>query len=119
MRLVDARCRSDSSGRRRSDGYLGRGELAVTFVQEAGTWKIWKLHYFRYMKCDYKKGWVDDTSMINRLNTPLHPMSDTTTYHNPYSPTNIRVGIPCPPKPYAVYDAEKDKNWELDVNKNW
>lgn len=46
-------------------------------------------------------------------------MSDTTTYHNPYSPTNIRVGIPCPPKPYAAYDAEKDKNWELDVNKNW
>ena len=95
------------------------GELAVTFVQEGDAWKIWKLHYFRYMKCDYKKGWVDDTSMINRLNTPLHPMSDTTTYHNPYSPTNIRVGIPCPPKPYAVYDAEKDKNWELDVNKNW
>ena len=51
------------------------GELAVTFIYEADMWKIWKLHYFRYMKCDYKKGWVDDTSMINRLNTPLHPMS--------------------------------------------
>lgn len=94
------------------------GELAVTFAQEDGRWKIWKLHYFRYMKCDYKKGWVDDTSMINRLNTPLHPMADTTTYHNPYSPASIRVGLPCPPKPYRTY-TEADENWELDVNKNW
>ena len=59
------------------------GELAVTFIPEGDTWKIWKLHYFRYLKCDYKKGWVEDTSMIHRLNTPLHPMADTTTYHNP------------------------------------
>jgi hypothetical protein len=45
-------------------------------------------------------------------------MADTTTYHNPYSPTSIRVGIPCPPKPYAAY-TDADKNWELDENKNW
>ncbi len=94
------------------------GELAVTFIREGGDWKIWHLHYFRYMKCDYKKGWVDDTSMINRLNTPLHPMADTTTYHNPYSPTNIRAGLPCAPKPYQTY-TDADRRWELDVNKNW
>lgn len=94
------------------------GELAVTFIPEGDTWKIWKLHYFRYLKCDYKKGWVEDTSMIHRLNTPLHPMADTTTYHNPYSPLAVRRGIPCPPKPYQTY-GEKDRNWELDVNKNW
>ncbi len=28
------------------------GELAVTFICEEGIWKIWKLHYFRYIKCD-------------------------------------------------------------------
>ena len=94
------------------------GEVAVDFIRTGDDWKIWHLHYFRYMKCDYKKGWVDDTSMINRLNTPLHPMSDATTYHNPYSPTNIRKGIPCAPKPYATY-TEADRGWELDVNKNW
>lgn len=94
------------------------GELAVTFIPEGDTWKIWKLHYFRYLKCDYKKGWVEDTSMIHRLNTPLHPMADATTYHNPYSPLAVRAGIPCPPKPYQTY-GEKDRNWELDVNKNW
>ena len=27
------------------------GELAVTFICEDEAWKIWKLHYFRYMKC--------------------------------------------------------------------
>ena len=53
-------------------------------------WKIWHLHYFRFIRCDYEKGWVKDTSMINRLNTPMHPLSKPTTYHNPYSPLSIR-----------------------------
>lgn len=95
------------------------GELAVTFLRKGESWKIYKLHYFRYMKCDYSKGWVEDVSMINRLNTPLHQMAKTTTYHNPYSPSNIRVGLPCPPKPYATYMEDKDEHWELDVNKDW
>lgn len=94
------------------------GELAVTFIFSNNEWKILKLHYFRYMKCDYKKGWVEDTSMINRLNVPMHPLASTTTYHNPYSPTNIRVGLPCPPKPYKSL-TDKNENWELDVNKDW
>ena len=94
------------------------GELAVDFIQEEGAWKIWHLHYFRYMKCDYKKGWVDDTSMINRPNIPLNPLADASTYHNPYSPSAIRDGIPCAPKPYQTY-TDADKNWELDRNKNW
>lgn len=94
------------------------GQLAVDFVNENGDWKIWHLHYFRFIKCDYKKGWVDDTSMINRLNTPLHPDADTCTYHNPYSPTSIREGLPCAPKPYATY-TDADVHWELDRNKNW
>lgn len=94
------------------------GELAVDFIREDGAWKIWHLHYFRYMKCDYKKGWVDDTSMINRANTPLHPLSDASTYHNPYSPTAVRDGLPCAPKPYKTY-TDADENWELDRNKNW
>lgn len=94
------------------------GEVAVDFIFENEKWKIWHLHYFRTIKCDYKLGWVDDTSMVNRLNTPLHPMSDSTTYHNPYSPTGIRQGLPCAPKPYSTYTNE-DRNWELDVNKNW
>ena len=94
------------------------GQVAVDFLYTDGQWKIWHLHYFRFIKCDYKKGWVDDTSMINRLNTPLHPQADTCTYHNPYSPTGIREGLPCAPKPYQTYTRE-DLGWELDRNKNW
>lgn len=94
------------------------GQLAVDFACVDGVWKIWHLHYFRFIKCDYKKGWVDDTSMINRLNTPLHAEADACTYHNPYSPTGIREGLPCAPRPYGTY-TEADLNWELDRNKNW
>lgn len=94
------------------------GEVSVDFIYEDGNWKIWHLHYYRFFKCDYKKGWVDDTSMINRLNTPMHSMAKPSTYHNPYSPISIRDGIPCAPRPYKTY-TEKDRNWDLDRNKNW
>lgn len=94
------------------------GELAVDFVKEGDQWKIWHLHYFRLIKCDYKKGWVDDISMINRLQVPVHPLSKPGTYHNPYSPICIRDGLPCAPKPYKTY-TDSDRNWELDRNKNW
>lgn len=94
------------------------GELAVDFIREGDSWKIWHLHYFRFIKCDYKKGWVEDTSMVNRLNVPVHPMAKTGRYHNPYTPKGIRDGLPCAPRPYATYTAA-DKDWELDPNKNW
>ncbi len=94
------------------------GQLAVDFLREGEEWKIWHLHYFRYIKCDYHKGWVDDTSMRNRLNTPLYPGAEACSYHNPYGPQAIREGLPCPPKPYASY-TEGDRFWELDRNKDW
>jgi hypothetical protein len=90
------------------------GMLAADFVREGDDWKIWHLHYFRYIKCLYDKGWVDDTSMINRLNTPVHPLAKPVTYHNPYSPLCIREAIPACPRPYETYSGpawmlEKDK----------
>ena len=94
------------------------GQLAVDFVHEGEDWKIWHLHYFRFFKCDYHKGWVEDTSMRNRLNTPLHEGAKACTYHNPYGPQAIREGLPCPPKPYASY-TDADRLWELDRNKDW
>ena len=94
------------------------GELAVDFIQVDGQWKIWHLHYFRFTKCDYHKGWVDDTSMVNRLQVPVHPLSKPSTYHNPYTPWSIRDGLPCAPRPYETY-TDKDRFWELDRNKNW
>lgn len=90
------------------------GDVAVDFVKCEDTWKILHLHYFRVIKCAYEKGWVEDTSMINRPNTAMHPLSEPTTFHNPYSPLSIRYGIPAAPYPYETDDGE---NWMLRSDK--
>jgi hypothetical protein len=90
------------------------GMIAADFIFTNGEWKIWHLHYFRYIKCLYDKGWVEDTSMINRLNTPMHPLAKPSTYHNPYSPLSIRDGIPACPRPYETFT---DSSWMLNKDK--
>lgn len=90
------------------------GMLAVDLVPEGESWKILHLHYLRYIKCRYEKGWVEDTSMINRPNRPMHPLSTPTTYHNPYSPLCVRDGLPAAPRPYRSYDGF---GWRLDKDK--
>lgn len=90
------------------------GMIAADFILTGDEWKVLRLHYFRLIKCDYHKGWVEDTSMINRLNTPVHPLAGPTTWHDPYSPLNIRQGIPAPPRPYKTYDGSE---WMLEKDK--
>ena len=94
------------------------GQAAADFIPEENTWKLLRLHYFRLIKCDYHKGWVEDTSMRNRLNTPLDPEAKACSYHNPYGPQAIREGLPCPPKPYGTAE-DGCRFWELDRNKEW
>ena len=91
------------------------GFIAADFVPADDTWKIWHLHYFRFIRCSYEKGWVEDLSMINRPNKPLHPLSMPTSYHNPYSPLSVRDGVPAVPRPYRTYD---DIGWMLDRDKS-
>ena len=90
------------------------GDVAADFVKCEDGWKIRHLHYFRVIKCAYEKGWVEDTSMINRPNTAMHPLSEPTTWHNPYSPLAIRYGIPAAPYPYETDDGEQ---WMLRSDK--
>lgn len=90
------------------------GDIAADFVKLEGTWKIRHLHYFRVIKCAYEKGWVEDTSMINRPNTAMHPLSKPSTFHNPYSPLAVRCGIPAAPYPY---DADRGEQWMLRTDK--
>ena len=92
------------------------GDFAVDFIFVNDTWKIWHLHYFTVIRCDYQKGWVDDTSLINRLNIPMHPQAKPSTWHNPYHPKAIRYGIPAAPYPYETWD-EKDRYWMLRNDK--
>lgn len=91
------------------------GMVAVDFICVDDTWKIWHMHWFRFIKCSYEKGWVEDTSMINRPNTPIHPLAKPTTHHNPYSPLSIRDGIPAAPRPY---DTWTDSGWMLERDKS-
>ncbi len=86
------------------------GAIAADFILEEGQWRIWHAHYFRWIKCDYHKGWVDDTSMVNRPNTALHPLAKASRYHNPFTSFCIRDGIPACPKPYNTYDGD---SWML------
>lgn len=90
------------------------GMIAADFVPIDGRWKIWHLHYFRYIKCHYEQGWTQDTSLINRLNVPMHPLSTPSTYHNPYSPLSIRDGLPAAPRPYQTYTGVE---WMLNRDK--
>lgn len=92
------------------------GDFAVDFIRINEQWKIWHLHYFRLILCDYHKGWVEDTSMINRPNTPMHPLSSPSTYHDPYSPLAVRKGIPAAPYPYDTY-REEERYWMLRSDK--
>ncbi|MCI9006535.1 MAG: SnoaL-like domain-containing protein [Lachnospiraceae bacterium] len=91
------------------------GMIGADFVLTDGEWKIWHLHYFRYIKCLYEKGWVEDTSMIHRLNTPMHPLANPTTYHNPYSPLSVREAVPACPRPYVSHEGTAD--WMLEKDK--
>ncbi|HIR13830.1 MAG TPA: nuclear transport factor 2 family protein [Candidatus Choladousia intestinavium] len=90
------------------------GMLAADFIKEKDQWKIWHLHYFRYIKCFYEKGWVEDTTMIHRPNLPMHPLAKPSTYHNPYSPNSVRDGLPACPRPYETYQGT---GWMLNRDK--
>ena len=92
------------------------GDFAVDFIYENDEWKIWHLHYFTLIHCDYHKGWVDDTSLINRPNTPMHDQAQPSTWHNPYHPKAIRYGIPAAPYPYETWK-EEDRYWMLRNDK--
>lgn len=92
------------------------GSISVDFIREADVWKIWHLHYFRLIKCSYYEGWVNDTSMENKNNSPLDSYAKPSTYHNPYTPQSIRDGIPAMPLAYDTWKKE-DRFWELNKDK--
>lgn len=91
------------------------GMVAADFVPSGDTWKIWHFHYFRYIRCSYEKGWVEDTSMINRPQQAVHPLSSPTSYHNPYSPLTVREGLPAAPRPYRSHESF---GWRLEKDKS-
>ncbi len=91
------------------------GQIAADFVRADGAWKVLHFHYFRTVKSSYEEGWVKDTSMVNRPNTAMHPLSSPSSYHSPYTPLSVRDGIPAAPRPYASYDGAA---WMLETDKS-
>lgn len=87
------------------------GNIGADLVLTKDGWRILHLHFFRYILCRYDEGWTEDTSLIDRPNTALHPLARPTTYHNPYSPLSVRDGVPAAPRPYTTADASA---WMLD-----
>ena len=80
------------------------GSYAVDFFKLDGRWKIWRLHWFRAIKCRFDKGWLDDLTMAFGGPLPGSPHLQPTTYHNPYTPSAMQDSIPSGPKPYQSYD---------------
>jgi hypothetical protein len=89
--------------------------FAADLIYEDDAWKLWHAHSFRMIKCHYEPGWGVDTSLINRLNIPVHPLAKPSTYHNPFSPLSIREAIPAVPTPYQTWT---DSSWMLERDKS-
>jgi len=90
------------------------GTIAADFIRVDDSWLIYHLHYFTVIKSSYDKGWVEDTDLVHRANTPLHPKAQSSTHHNPYTPTSVRDALPAVPRPYADYDGP---GWMLERDK--
>ncbi|KXT11914.1 hypothetical protein AC579_8583 [Pseudocercospora musae] len=40
------------------------GSYAVDFIKKEDGWKIWHFHWYRTIKCNHHKGWVEDQSWL-------------------------------------------------------
>ncbi|KXS99988.1 hypothetical protein AC578_809 [Pseudocercospora eumusae] len=86
------------------------GSYAIDFIKKGNDWKIWHFHWYRTIKCNHHKGWVEDQSWLFKGPLPNSPDIEPTTYHNPYTPDSIQDSIPGCPPPYTDYDGPSWQN---------
>lgn len=108
-------------GQARMAAYWCWGKYSADFIKIDGEWKIWHLKWWRDLRCDYYKSWVDDKGAIsesasyqnrkdNQADLPFHePMK----FHQPYKASERKVPLPVRPKPYDTWD-DKDINWPFE-----
>lgn len=108
-------------GMARMQAYWCWGKYSADFIKIDGVWKIWHLKWWRDLRCDYYKSWVDDTVAVSDkasyqkrkdggVDLPCHkPMK----FHQPYKPGDRKVPLPRRPKPYVTWD-EKDADWAFE-----
>lgn len=104
----------------RMAAYWCWGKYSADFIKIDGQWKIWHLKWWRDMRCDYYKSWVDDTVALsgkasyknrkdNAADQPFHkPMK----FHQPYNEYERKVPVPVTPLPYDTWD-DGDIDWPL------
>lgn len=110
-------------GMAKMQAYWCWGKYSADFIKIDGRWKIWHLKWWRDLRCDYYKSWVDDIGAVSERasyqkrsdakvmdNEPFHkPLK----FHQPYKPTEYKVPLPQCPKPYETWD-DKDADWAFD-----
>lgn len=94
------------------------GKYSADFIKIDGIWKIWHLKWWRDLRCDYYKSWVDDKGAVadkasyqnrkdNAADMPFHkPMK----FHQPYKETERKVPLPVRPLPYETW-RDEDADW--------
>ena len=99
------------------EAYWCWGKYSVDFIKINGEWKIWHLKWFRDLRCDYYKSWVDDTAAVadkasyqNRKDNVDMPFHKPMKFHQPYKQTERKVPVPRYPMPYDTWD-DKDADW--------
>lgn len=80
-----ARWRSDVQISNAGKGEWGGGLYDMEYVNEGGTWKIAKLHYYVVMRGGYEQGWARDP-------IPMDPPSETNPPDQP--PTLVYESLP-------------------------
>ena len=109
------------------------GKYAADFIKnpETGEWRIWHLKWFRTLRCNYYRNWVDDekymlkgtaTGLTGKVK-PEHPGLQPMTMHRPYTSTGLNHPFPLPPQPYDEYDGsfrwwlgDKELQARYDIN---
>lgn len=94
----------DENGGRKA--YWTWGSYSADFIKEAdGHWRIWHLKWWRTMRTDYYKSWVDDWQNI--MTGPAHEhdwAQEPCTFFHPYDSKTERWPFPLPPEPYETYE---------------
>jgi ketosteroid isomerase-like protein len=89
------------------------GRYAMDFIKnpKTGEWKIWHMHWFRMMRNDYHKDFVEFAQYEHDNPPQSRPKEGNyeampTVFHRPLSVTEDTHPFPIDPEPYTDYDGD-------------
>lgn len=107
-----------AEGEDKLTAYWCWGKYSADFIKIDGVWKIWHLKWWRDLRCDFYKSWVDDTEALGDQASyqkradaaPDMPFHKPMKFHQPYQSGVRKVPLPRLPEAYASYD-EAEALW--------